>query len=76
MMDETRPMPGYWFDSRHRYFRKHHGATYAAACDVARVLGMLAWRAKERALSRPGKWRPGMLRDLCLASWRHLRGGR
>jgi N-acetylglucosaminyl-diphospho-decaprenol L-rhamnosyltransferase len=73
MRDESRPMPSYWFESRHRYFRKHHGKHYAVACDAARLVGMLAFRMKERALGRPGTWRPGLLRDLCAASWRHLR---
>lgn len=76
MKDETRPMPGYWFDSRHRYFRKHHGAAYATACDAACLLGMLVWRVKERALGRPGQWRPHLLRDLCATSWKNLRAGR
>ena len=76
MMDETRPMPAYWFDSRYRYYRKHHGAAYASACDVGRVLGMLAWHAKERVLGRPGKWRPHLLRDFCAAGWKNLRGGK
>ena len=73
MNDEDRAMPAYWFDSRHRYFRKHHGVAYAAACDVARVLGMLTWRAKERAVGRTGKWRPNLLRDFVAASWKNLR---
>jgi N-acetylglucosaminyl-diphospho-decaprenol L-rhamnosyltransferase len=75
MLDETRPMPAYWFASRHRYFRKHHGAAYAAACDVARMVGMLAWRSKERMVGRPGRWRPHLLRDLAVTSWKHLRAG-
>jgi len=76
MMDETRPMPSYWFHSRLRYLRKHHGIAYAAGCDLARVLGMLAWRTKERALGRPGKWRPHLLRDFCAAGWKSLSGER
>jgi N-acetylglucosaminyl-diphospho-decaprenol L-rhamnosyltransferase len=75
LKDESRPMPGYWFDSRHRYFRKHHGAAYAVACDVARLLGMLVWRLKERALGRPGRWRPNLLHDQAVATWRALRPG-
>ena len=72
MVDETRPMPSYWFDSRHRYFRKHHGMAYATACDVARTLGLLIWQTKERALGRPGKGRPRMVRDLLAASWKNF----
>jgi GT2 family glycosyltransferase len=70
--DQTRRMPSYWFDSRSRYFRKHHGEAYAAACDVARVLGLLVWHAKERALGRPAKTRPSLMRDLILASWKNF----
>lgn len=73
MIDESRRMPSYWFDSRHRYFRKHHGTVYATACDLTRMAGTLLWYAKERALKRPGKLRPRMLRDLAAASWKNLR---
>jgi len=31
--------PKYWFDSRRRYFVKNHGALYAAAADVAAIVG-------------------------------------
>jgi hypothetical protein len=74
--DETRRMPSYWLDSRSRYFRKHHGVAYATACDVARILGLLIWHAKERALGRPAKTRPRLLRDLLAASWKSLLGQR
>jgi len=73
MVDETRRMPAYWFDSRYRYFRKHHGALYATACDLTRAAGMMIWYAKEKALRRPSKSRPKMVRDLVAASWRNLR---
>jgi N-acetylglucosaminyl-diphospho-decaprenol L-rhamnosyltransferase len=73
VMDESRPMPPYWFDSRYRYFHKHHGAAYASACDLARVLGMLVCHAKERTLGRPSKWHPHQLGDLVRASWKNLR---
>jgi N-acetylglucosaminyl-diphospho-decaprenol L-rhamnosyltransferase len=73
LIDETRRMPAYWFDSRYRYFRKHHGVVYATACDLTRIAGTLVWHAKERALLRPSKGRPNMLRDLLAASWKNLR---
>ena len=38
--------PTYWFDSRLRYFVKHHGVAYAAAATVALVAGGLIWRAR------------------------------
>jgi hypothetical protein len=76
MGDETRPMPGYWYESRHRYFRKHHGKAYTVLCDAARVLGTLVFQANQRARGRPGNPRPHLLRDLCATSWRHLWGGK
>ena len=38
--------PTYWFDSRLRYFVKHHGVAYAAAATAALVAGGLIWRAR------------------------------
>jgi GT2 family glycosyltransferase len=79
MEDTTRRMPGYWFDSRYRYFRKHHGLAYATACDVARICGMVLWQAKVRVLGRPDRGRPQIVRDFVSASWRSFRtswGGR
>ena len=73
MMDTTRPMPAYWFDSRYRYFRKHHGIAYATGCDLARALGMVIWYVKERALGRPKTGWPHLLRDLLSSSWKNLR---
>jgi hypothetical protein len=73
MMDTTRRMPAYWFDSRYRYFRKHHGVAYATGCDLARALGMVIWYVKERALGRPKTGRPHLLRDFLSASWTNFR---
>jgi hypothetical protein len=73
IVDTTRRMPAYWFDSRYRYFRKHHGVAYATGCDLARALGMLLWHVKERALGRPKTGRPRLLRDFLSASWKNLR---
>jgi len=39
-------MPGYWFDSRHRYFTRNHGRIYAFGALVAHVSGSLLWRAR------------------------------
>lgn len=38
--------PSYWFKSRNRYFRKHHGAPYLALADLAWMAGHTARRAK------------------------------
>ena len=62
--DETRRMPGYWFDSRRRYFVKHHGLLYAAACDAARLGGYALYKAKVAVSKRSHSVRPSFGRDL------------
>ncbi|HEY6477171.1 MAG TPA: glycosyltransferase family 2 protein [Polyangia bacterium] len=62
--DETRRMPGYWFDSRRRYFVKHHGRLYAVACDAARLCGYALFKAKIAVSSRTYSLRPSFGRDL------------
>lgn len=39
-MKEWARTPGYWFDSRWRYFRKNHGLTTAIAATVAQAAGL------------------------------------
>jgi hypothetical protein len=72
MLDHGRPMPRYWFDSRHRYFLKHHGRAYATTADVAWLTGYAAWKAKNRLLKRSTSDRPRMFRDFLEASLRDL----
>lgn len=39
-LDEpSRRLPAYWFESRRRYFVKHHGFRYAALADAAFLAG-------------------------------------
>jgi len=50
--------PKYWFQSRHRYFVKHHGRGYAMAADLAWLLGSSAhaaacWLRKREATTPP-----------------------
>jgi GT2 family glycosyltransferase len=67
MDDESRPMPRYWFESRRRYFIKHHGVVYAAACDVAWLAGhaiyQLKYKLKSLAGLRDTPTRPRLGRD-------------
>lgn len=58
MADTTRPMPKYWFDSRRRYYRKHHSLLYADLCEAASVVGTAlgvgrAWSGRAEP-TRPG----------------------
>jgi hypothetical protein len=62
--DDTRRMPQYWFDSRRRYFVKHHGRAYAMACDAARILGHAVFKAKISVSRKEHRVRPHFGRDL------------
>lgn len=72
MLDETRRMPSYWFDSRHRYFIKHHGRAYALSCDAASVAGHLIGRGKRLLLRQPLEGRPHIVRDLMHSTLRNV----
>lgn len=62
--------PGYWFESRNLYFRKHHGALYRAAADTAWVLGHVAYKAKHLLRRRPNRSPPHILGDFIRHSLR------
>ena len=70
--DETRRMPQYWFDSRRRYFVKHHGRLYAVACDVARMFGHAVFKAKISVSRREHRVRFHFGRDLLRHSLTNL----
>jgi N-acetylglucosaminyl-diphospho-decaprenol L-rhamnosyltransferase len=72
MLDKSRRMPRYWLASRHRYFLKHHGRAYAAACDAAWVAGYVMGHGKRALQGRSTQRRPHMLRDFVLAGARDL----
>ncbi|MEO8212533.1 MAG: glycosyltransferase family 2 protein [Myxococcales bacterium] len=72
MADETRRMPGYWFQARRRYFVKHHGAAYTAACDAAWVCGYAMCVAKTKLLRRKVVFRPHLWRDFIRYSAKNL----
>jgi|SRR5579863_1058875 len=61
--DTTTRMPKYWFESRRRYFVKHHGRLYAAAADAAWICGHAIFKAKIGLLRRDGRIRPKVGRD-------------
>jgi len=63
MADESRPMPGYWFQARRRYFVKHHGRLYGAACDAAWLSGHALYLTKKHLTRRTDGVRPHLWRD-------------
>lgn len=56
--------PGYWFDSRLHYFRKNHGAGYAALATLARALGAAIWRLRVWLQGKPLGDPPHFLADM------------
>lgn len=48
-----RRIPGYWFESRRRYFLKHHGLRYALGADLAFLVGNLAGSLRKRLKGEP-----------------------
>ena len=57
---EMKRLPAYWYESRTRYFRKNHGASYAAKADGAYILG-LALNKVESFLLRRDEGRPALV---------------
>ncbi len=60
--------PTYWFDSRRRYFVKHHGPAYAMAADALWATSYLTWRARRILQRKPDPDPPKLLRDFILNS--------
>lgn len=58
-----RRLPGYWFESRRRYFVKNHGRAYAAAADLFWMLGFSTWRLRRALQRKPDNDPPHMLYD-------------
>ena len=59
-------LPAYWFESRRRYFVKHHGALYAGLADAAALLSGSFGALKDRLKRIPST--PHLLRDLAAQS--------
>jgi N-acetylglucosaminyl-diphospho-decaprenol L-rhamnosyltransferase len=56
-------MPGYWFDSRRRYFVRHHGRAYAAFGDLLVVLAYPLGRLRHILQRKPQRVPPHFLAD-------------
>jgi len=68
-------LPAYWFESRHRYFRKHYGWLGAAIADLAWLTGHAAMRIRRLLTGvshSPCAQRE--TRDLLAHEWRFLLG--
>jgi GT2 family glycosyltransferase len=63
-MKSWQRVPGYWLDSRLRYFVKNHGRGHAVAATAAHVAGGLIWRLRAVVQRKPRCDPPHFLRDL------------
>jgi N-acetylglucosaminyl-diphospho-decaprenol L-rhamnosyltransferase len=63
---KPRRLPGYWFESRRRYFVKHHGPLYAGLADAAAVVSGSFGALKDKLKRVPPT--PHLLRDLVAQS--------
>jgi N-acetylglucosaminyl-diphospho-decaprenol L-rhamnosyltransferase len=68
-------LPGYWFESRRRYFAVNHGLAYAMRADVVALLAHALGSLKRMAQGRRNQGVPHFLADLLRHSvlWRRNR---
>jgi hypothetical protein len=59
----VKPMPGYWFASRRRFFVKHYGRLYTTWCDLLWVTGHLIWTVRRTVTRCDHNDPPRLLRD-------------
>ncbi|WP_108395459.1 glycosyltransferase family 2 protein [Devosia submarina] len=55
--------PAYWFNSRNRYFQKHHSPWGRAAVDLAWMAGQAIWLLRQRLAQKPNQDPPFLVRD-------------
>lgn len=71
-MKEWARTPGYWFDSRWRYFRKNHGLGTALAATLAQTAGLVINRLRVVLGSSRRSGSRGFMRDLLAHDLRAL----
>jgi GT2 family glycosyltransferase len=60
-------LPGYWFESRRRYYVKNFGLRYAMATDAVAIVANVLGKTKDMILGRDPRQRPHFIADL----WRN-----
>jgi len=55
--------PQYWFDSRYRYFHKHHSHGYAVLTDLGWLGGYALWQLRQFVQHKPQVDPPHLLQD-------------
>ncbi|QVL31191.1 glycosyltransferase family 2 protein [Telmatocola sphagniphila] len=56
-------VPSYWFESRRRYFRKHHGSGYEFMANLAYASAYGAWRIRRKLQGKPDPDPPRLWQD-------------
>jgi N-acetylglucosaminyl-diphospho-decaprenol L-rhamnosyltransferase len=73
MKDTNRRVPTYWMDSRHHYFEKHFGKSYARASDLAFAIARGTWEIRRRLQRKTDDGPPGVWIDFVRHSVARLR---
>ena len=68
-----KPVPGYWFESRHRFFNKNYGKAYAVAADVAWLAGTALARVKGALQRKTPEDPPRVVQDFTRAAVANLK---
>jgi len=70
---QAKPLPGYWFESRHRYFRAHFGWLGVLAADVGYLIGCVFHDMRKLLTGKANRSAvPHEFRDLIRYEARHL----
>src|SRR5262249_53963717 len=69
---QRRRLPKYWFDSRRRYYRKHHGAGYEFMANAVHAGGFALWRVRKFLQRRKDQDTPYYLWDMIRNTFRGL----
>ncbi len=62
--DQNRRKPKFWFETRQRYFVRHHGAFKSFWIDAAHLAAFLLWRLRRRLQGKPDPDPAHYARDL------------
>ncbi len=63
LKQKAKRLPEYWFDSRRRYFRKHHGAGYEFLANLTHTVAFALWRFRQWLHFKDDDDPPYYLRD-------------
>jgi len=69
-----KPRPKYWFDSRARYYRKHHPGAYAFLADLIWIVCFGSWRVQRRLRRMPDTDPPRLWNDFVRHALKRLLG--